>query len=126
MSKIKNYVSRGIKIGLAALVLYGGVSVGTRIQHAMETEKCIASEMSPDLFEAVYELPSNGEPKRAYLLVDFWGVRTFVDEKPFGSLDYMVYRLLKSPKFVIRNPTSDDYTIFTRLEKKAVDDGMIR
>lgn len=122
MDKIKNYAKRCIQIGLACAIFYGGVNYARWI--AKDDEK---KSKEPCLI--VSEMPYNGATVRTYLLdnrlnhaVD-GSIKTFVDEKPFGSLDYVVD--ISSGDRVERKPTPEEYKTFTRLEKKAREDGMI-
>ncbi len=109
MNKIKKYITRGIITGLALAGLYSGISNLPKIRRTKDNPKLVVSECpwgNPDI-RNYSEHP----------------IISYIDKAPLGSLDYIVD--YTSGERVERQPTSEEYETFSRLEKEAKEKGLI-
>ncbi|MCK4670702.1 MAG: hypothetical protein KAT43_05875 [Nanoarchaeota archaeon] len=66
----------------------------------------------------------NYEANPTVLFYSEYPEKSYVDKKPFGSLDYMIENV--KGKRTERKPTKDEYQVFSRLEKEAKEKGFVK
>lgn len=66
---------------------------------------------------------SPAENPTARYLSESGSQAVYVDERPFGSLDYV--EDASSGEMIKREPTKKDYETFSRLEKEAIEKGIL-